>query len=84
MRLPFIDGDDRVIDSTQTEEMVAFAMKQGVNYYDTAWGYHDGNSEIILGKALSKYPRESYDLADKFPVYDLANMPKQCLTSPLN
>lgn len=37
MRLPVIDGDDRVIDSAQTEEMVAFAMKQGVNYYDTAW-----------------------------------------------
>lgn len=76
MRLPVVNGDDGVIDSGKTEEMVAYAMEQGVNYYDTAWGYHDGNSEIVLGKALSKYPRESYHLADKFPGYDLSNMPK--------
>ena len=56
--------------------MVGLAMKSGVNYYDTAWGYHDGNSEIVMGKALKKYPRESFYLADKFPGYDLANMPK--------
>ena len=76
MRLPVVNGDDAVIDSAKTEEMVAYAMEQGINYYDTAWGYHDGNSEIVLGKALSKYPRESYHLADKFPGYDLSNMPK--------
>lgn len=76
MRLPVVNGDDGVIDCAKTEEMVAYAMEQGVNYYDTAWGYHDGNSEIVLGKALSKYPRESYHLADKFPGYDLSNMPK--------
>lgn len=76
MRLPVINGDDGAVDRTKTEEMIAYAMEQGVNYYDTAWGYHDGNSEIVLGKALSKYPRESYYLADKFPGYDLANMPR--------
>jgi predicted aldo/keto reductase-like oxidoreductase len=51
-------------------------MAAGINYYDTAWGYHSGNSEIVLGDALSKYPRENFYLADKFPGYDLSNMPK--------
>ena len=55
--------------------MIAYSYK-GVNYYDTAWGYHNGNSELAIGKALRKYPRESFCLASKFPGYDLANMPK--------
>lgn len=76
MRLPVIGDDDNIIDSGKTEKMVDYAMDHGVNYYDTAWGYHGGNSEIALGKALSRYPRDSYYLADKFPGYDLANMPK--------
>lgn len=76
MRLPVIDGNDGRIDEQKTAEMVDLAMKSGVNYYDTAWGYHDGNSEIVMGKALKKYSRESFYLADKFPGYDLANMPR--------
>ena len=51
-------------------------MEHGVNYYDTAWGYHNGNSETALGGALKKHPRESFYLADKFPGYDLSNMGK--------
>lgn len=76
MRLPVLDGDDAKIDEAAVEKMVAYAMEHGINYYDTAWGYHSGNSEIALGKALSPYPRESFYLADKFPGYDLSNMPK--------
>lgn len=76
MRLPVVNGDDGVVDNAKTEEMVAYAMEHGINYYDTAWGYHGGNSEIAMGKALGRYPRESYYLADKFPGYDLSNMPK--------
>lgn len=76
MRLPVVDGNDAQIDMAATEEMVAYAMEQGINYYDTAWGYHSGNSETVIGKALSRYPRESYYLASKFPGYDLSNMPK--------
>lgn len=76
MRLPVIDGNDAEIDYAATEKMVAYAMEQGINYYDTAWGYHDGNSEIVMGKILSQYPRERYYLATKFPGYDLANMTK--------
>lgn len=76
MRLPVIDGNDADIDVAAAREMVAYAMAHGINYYDTAWGYHDGNSEIVLGEALGKYPRESWYLASKFPGYDLSNMPK--------
>ena len=76
MRLPVIDGNQADIDQAQVEKMVDYAMEKGVNYFDTAWGYHDGNSEIAMGKALGKYPRESYYLADKFPGYDLSNMDK--------
>ncbi len=76
MRLPVIDGDDSRIDEKAAADMVDYAMQHGVNYYDTAWGYHNGQSEIVMGKALGKYPRDSYFLADKFPGYDLSNMDK--------
>ena len=45
MRLPVVDGDDSRPDPDQVQAMVDHAMAQGVNYYDTAWGYHGGNSE---------------------------------------
>lgn len=76
MRLPVINGNDSDIDENATAEMVEYAMKNGINYYDTAWGYHNGQSEIIMGRVLSKYPRNSFYLASKFPGYDLANMDK--------
>lgn len=76
MRLPVKDGVYANIDEGLAAEMVDYAMKNGVNYYDTAWGYHDGNSEIVMGKILSRYPRESFYLASKFPGYDLSNMDK--------
>lgn len=76
MRLPIVGGNDADVDFAAAEEMVAFAMEQGINYYDTAWGYHGGNSETAIGKALSKYPRDTFYLATKFPGYDLSNMTK--------
>lgn len=76
MRLPVMDGDDGRIDEAAAAEMVSYAMSHGINYYDTAWGYHNGNSELVMGKILKEYPRESFYLATKFPGYDLANMPK--------
>ena len=76
MRLPVIGGDDSRIDEPKAQEMLDLAYRSGVNYFDTAWGYHGGNSERFAGKALSRYPRDSYYLATKFPGYDLNNMGK--------
>jgi hypothetical protein len=76
MRLPVVDGDDTAVDETATFEMVDYAYEHGINYYDTAWGYHGGNSERVLGRALARYPRDSFYLADKFPGYDVSNFGK--------
>ncbi|MCR4621627.1 MAG: aldo/keto reductase [Clostridiales bacterium] len=74
MRLPVIGGDDSNIDEPAVFRMVDRAMAAGVNYYDTAWGYHGGQSELVMGRALARYPREQFCLATKFPGYDLRNM----------
>lgn len=76
MRLPVLDGNDNNIDVDAAKEMIAFCMNSGINYYDTAYGYHDGNSELVVGKLLKNYERSSFYLASKFPGYDLSNMPK--------
>lgn len=76
MRLPVIDGDDNAIDEPAAAAMVDYALEHGVNYFDTAWGYHGGNSELVVGRALARHPRDSFNLADKFPGYDLANFGK--------
>ncbi len=76
MRLPVMEGNDSQIDEEAAARMVDLAMESGVNYYDTAWGYHGGNSELVMGRALKKYPRENFYLATKFPGYDLSNMDK--------
>lgn len=65
MRLPLLE--DGSIDQDQVNEMTRLAMESGVNYYDTAYPYHNGMSEIAIGKALSAYPRDSYYLVTKFP-----------------
>lgn len=66
MRLPQLGDDPRAIDYAKGQEIIDYCMSQGINYYDTAYIYHDGQSEVFLSKALAKYPRESYYLADKF------------------
>ncbi len=76
MRLPVINGDDAFVDEAAAAELIDYAYQNGVNYFDTAWGYHNGNSELAAGKYLSKYPRDSFYLATKFPGYDNSNMGK--------
>ena len=68
MRFPTINGE---IDEVQAQEMIDTAYKAGVNYYDTAYVYHNGKSESFVGKALAKYPRDSYYIATKLPVWNL-------------
>lgn len=69
MRLP-VTAQGK-IDEPQVENMVSFAMENGVNYFDTAYPYHDGESERVIGRILAKYPRESFYLADKFPGHQI-------------
>lgn len=72
MRLPLLAGGKAGdIDEKETEKMIAFAMENGCNYFDTAYPYHDGQSEKVVGKILSRYPRESFFLADKFPGHQI-------------
>ena len=69
MRMPVIDGDTARIDEEKAAEMIACALEGGINYFDTGWAYHGGNSQAVLGRLLSAYPRDSYYLATKFPGY---------------
>lgn len=57
------------IDEALTEKMLDQAIAQGVNYIDTAYPYHDGQSEVVVGKILKKYDRNSFYLATKLPVW---------------
>ena len=64
MRFP--TTEDGHIDEERAMKMVDEAIANGVNYLDTAYPYHDGESERFIGKVLKKYPRESIFLATSF------------------
>ncbi len=69
MRLPTAENGQ--VDLALVEKMTRTAIDGGVNYFDTAWPYHNGESEVVMGKVLSAYPRESYFLADKYPGHQI-------------
>lgn len=69
MRLPRLEPDGEKIDYAEAQKIVDYAYAHGVNYFDTAYRYHGGDSELFVGQALKKYPRESFYLATKFPVW---------------
>ena len=71
MRLP-LQPDGITVDEALTAEMTAYALSHGVQYFDTAYPYHQGNSERVMGRVLSAYPRESYYLATKYPGHQIA------------
>ncbi len=70
MRLPVLENGK--IDEEQLGQMVAYAMEHGINYFDTAYPYHEGQSEIVMGKILKNYPRNSYYLATKYPGHQVS------------
>jgi len=68
MRLPRIKAQRPEIDLAETERLFRAALEAGVNYFDTAYFYHNGLSEKCVAEVLGKFPRDSYYLADKMPV----------------
>ena len=75
MRLPLLDpADQQSIDLAQLEQMVDAFLEGGGTYFDTAFVYHEGESEVALGKALvTRYPRESFTIATKCLAWALPN-----------
>jgi predicted aldo/keto reductase-like oxidoreductase len=68
LRLPLQAGSESEIDKNAVFEMVDHAIERGINYFDTAYGYSHGKSELVLGEALSRHPRDKYNLATKMPL----------------
>ena len=71
MRMPTINNDSAEIDFASASAMVDAAFASGITYFDTAYPYHEGTSETFFGQALKKYPRESFLLATKMPIWKL-------------
>ena len=70
MRFPTIEGE---IDKTEAKRMMDFAYSKGVNYFDTAYPYHGGKSELVVRDIIKGYNRETFYLADKLPLWDCKN-----------
>lgn len=68
MRLP-MKGND--VDQQELDRMVDYCMEHGANYFDTAYMYVDGKSELAIGKSLKRFKREDFMLADKSPIYKM-------------
>ncbi|MCQ2396998.1 MAG: aldo/keto reductase [Lentisphaeria bacterium] len=72
MRFPTLA--DGKIDEEKAIEMIDCAFEEeGVNYFDTAYMYHGGQSELLAGKVLSRYPRDKFRLASKYPGFMLGD-----------
>lgn len=79
MRFPKIPNTENSIDVDKSKALIKLAYEQGVNYFDTAYTYHNSESEKFLSSALASYPRESYYLATKLPVWVTKNL-EDCKT----
>ncbi len=69
--LPTFKDDKSSVDLKKTEQILGFAIRNGIKYFDTGWQYHMGKSEETLSQLLSVYPRNSYYLSDKLPIWNV-------------
>ena len=69
MRLPLADKETEKVDEPESVRMMRYAIDHGVNYIDTAYPYHEGQSEGIVGRALKDGYRERVKVATKLPVW---------------
>ena len=74
MRLPTLP--DGRIDEVRAEALLNTARDAGVNYFDTAYPYHGGESEPFVGRVIAKWPRESFYLATKLPLWQCDSLEK--------
>lgn len=72
MRFPVLENGE--INEPEAERMLDKAIAEGVNYIDTAYPYHEGKSEIVTGKILKKYDRDSFYLATKLPLWQINSL----------
>ena len=73
MRLPLVEGTDK-IDIDHTKKMVKYAIENGITYFDTAYPYHNKQSELVIGESLKEYPRNTFYLASKMPSWELKTL----------
>ena len=69
MRLPTLDAENNPIDRPEAIRMIRTAIDRGLNYVDTAYGYHGGDSEVLVGEALADGYREKVTLTSKLPLW---------------
>ena len=67
MRLPTLPGGE--VDEAEAIRIIRYGIDNGINYVDTAYNYHGGKSEVVLGKALQDGYREKVFIADKLPMW---------------
>ena len=72
MRLPLLSDKADSVDTVRVSDMTDYAISHGVNYFDTAYPYHGGESERIIGRILKKYPRDCFYLATKYPGHQIS------------
>ena len=68
MRLPTLGGDHSSVDEDEAIKMIRYGIEHGINYIDTAYGYHGGKSEVIVGRAIEGF-RDRVRIATKMPIW---------------
>lgn len=74
MRLPLLNSNPANIDELKSIEMIRYAIDHGVNYVDTAYDYHAGQSETIVGRALQDGYLKKVKVATKLPSLDVVSI----------